>query len=145
MTPVSRNIINYVLAQITLTVAALGLDASQVHFLSTVQTDVDALPDINIWTVEDKPRPEEEETDSAGCQGRVLTFAIAISVKSLEEADTDALAVVCRKVVLSDPTLGCLVLNTNWSAQEWGEGATSTPTVSTKLTFTSTYTWSPEW
>lgn len=145
MTPISRQIINYALAQAAAVGAALGLQPGQVHLLTSVQTPVESLPDVNVWTVEDRPREGEEETDSAGGQVRVLTFASAITVKSLDEADTDPFAVSFRRAILSDPTLGGLVLNTVWAGQEWGEGNTSAPTVSTKLTFRATYNWSPEW
>lgn len=145
MTPIARRIITYALAQAQATGKLLGLTDDQVHLLSTVQVDVDALPDVNVWTVEDRPKEGEEETDSAGGQMRVLTFAAAISTKSLEEADTDPFAVAFRQAILSDPTLGGLAMSTVWAAQEWGEGNTSTPTVSTKLTFRATYPWSPEW
>jgi hypothetical protein len=145
--PVSRRIIDYVLAAVTAEALAAvpGLTASQVHALDETQPDPRSLPDVQVWPVDDVPKEEDGE-DSAGGQDRRLTFAVAISAKSLVEADTDVLAMAVRKAVLGGlPCLGGLASHVTWGPQEWGIGATSTPTVSTKLTFTATYYWSPEW
>ena len=144
-TPIARQIINHVQAQLTTAVAAQGLTAAQVHPLTTIQTDPVDLPDITVFLVEDKPKGDEEETDSAGGQTRVLTFAVAVVFNSLQESATDALAMAIRKTILSDPMLGGLAFNTTWGPQQWGEGNTSKATVATKLIFNSSYQWSPEW
>ena len=143
--PCARQILDHIQASIAAILLPLGITAAQVHTLTTIQTDVSDLPDITVFGVEDKPRNDEEVTDGAGGQMRVLTFAVGIVINSLIEGDTDPLAILCRKAVLSDPYQGGLAFNTTWSTQQWGEGATSSATVATKLIFTATYAWSPEW
>ena len=139
--PLTRQMIKYVRTQILL---ETGLSEDQVHFLTSIDADVESLPDLVVFALEDKPKTEEN-TDSDGGQERDFTFAVTGSVKSDAEADTDSLAVLIRKAVLQDVTLGHLALNTVWDGQEWGSGTGSSPTAMTKLTFTATYNWSPEW
>jgi hypothetical protein len=145
--PVSRQIIDYVLAAVTAEALAAmpSLISSQIHVLDETQPNPESLPDIEVWLGDDHPKEETGE-DSAGGEDRILTFCVAIAAKSLAEADTDVLAMAVRKAVLGGlPCLGGLALHVSWGPQEWGIGATSTPTVFTKLTFTATYYWSPEW
>jgi len=141
MTPVSSRILDYVVAQL-LTVTCLSTD--QVHTPSLTRTDTNDLPDILVQPASDLPFGDPE-TDSAGGQIRALTFTVDIAVVGQTINDTDAMAILCRKAVLSDPSLGCLVLDTYWAGQEWDGNSAGTGTVFTKLFFTARYNWSPEW
>jgi len=141
MTPISTQILDHVIAQVA---AATGLSTVQVHAPSVTQTDAGSIPDILVFSVIDQPHGDPE-TDSSGGQTRALTFAVDITITGTNAKDTDPLAILCRKAVLSDATLGCLALDTAWAGQEWGEGGSATPLVFTKIIFTSRYNWSPEW
>jgi hypothetical protein len=139
--PTTRQILEYVRAQILL---ETGLTDDQVHFLTSIDTPVENLPDVVVFSLLDKPT-REEGTDSDGSQEHQYSFGVTVSVKSEDEKDTDLLACQVRKAVLQDVTLGRLAFGTVWDGQEWGSGNASAPTAMTKLTFTATYQWSQEW
>lgn len=141
MEPTTRKILDYVRAQVLL---ETGLRVDQVHFLTSIDAALEDLPDLVLFSLVDKP-VREEGTDSDGGQDHQFSFAVSISVASEDERATDTLACQVRKSVLQDVTLGRLAFGTVWDVQEWGSGTGSSPTAMTKLTFTATYNWSPEW
>lgn len=139
-TPITRQILAYAMAQI---LAETHLAAAQVHFLDGIDVDPSALPDIVLMSMEDKI--QENSEDSAGGMVRDYTFACAVTAASTVESATDTLASQIRKALLTDPFLGGLILDLAWESQEWGTGSGSTPLAMTRLTFTATYAWRPEW
>lgn len=138
MTPLTRQMLTHALTAIR---AEVGLPDAQVHFLTGIDSDV--LPDVVVFGLEDKPA--DPGSDSAGGQVRAFQFGVTISVTSAQEADTDDLAVLVRKALVQDESLGGVATDLNWDSQEWGEGAGSRPTVITKLMFTASYRWEIEW
>ena len=139
-TPISRQILAYAQAHI---LTETGLAAAHVHGLDGIDVDPSNLPDIVLMSMEDKL--QENSEDSAGGMTRDYTFAIAITAKSTAESATDTMASQVRKALLVDPYLGGLILDLSWDSQEWGSGSGSTPLAMTRLTFTATYAWRPEW
>lgn len=148
MKPVTRQIIEHVLDQIR---ATTGLDESKVKIYDGIKPDIrtpeDAdrfLPMIVVLPVTDRPH-EDGGADSEGGVTRVLSYSVMILVASANEADTDDLAVLVRAAVLGDLSAGGHALDTEWDTQEWADGETAEPTVATKLNFSTSYRWSPEW
>jgi hypothetical protein len=132
---IPRQILAYVRAQL---LVLTGLTEDQVHFPSAIDTPVEGLPELVIFALEDRPTGDGG-TDSGGGEIREFDFGVTATVASEDEADTDPLANLIRKVVRIDPSLGGLVDDTTRGPQEWGSGAGSKPTAMTKLVFTSTY------
>ena len=102
------------------------------------------LPAVCIFGQHDRPQNADED-DHAKAHPRAYTTRVEIRAKGLVEDDaTDDLAVVVRRAVLSDDTLGGLCYRTTWSEQLWDGDDGDPPLSGTALEFSHFYLWRPE-
>lgn len=137
--PIPRQVLEHVRAQL---LALTGLTPAQVHFPTGIDTPVASLPELVIFSLDDRPKGDGE-TDSQGGQDREFEFGVTVTAKGEDESATDLLAALTRKAVRLDPSMGGLVYDTTRGSQEWGSGTGSTPTAMTKQTFTASYYYDP--
>lgn len=123
--------------------AATALPSGSIYLSPRRDIPAEDLPALLIYS--DSDVPVNQDDDQQQTHERAYTIIVGICVPArVEEDATDALAVQVRRALLSDDTLGQLVIRTLWSRQQWDGVENEIPESSTALSFTFHYFYQPE-
>jgi hypothetical protein len=138
MSTLQKQIRTYVGAQILATTGLTVLSSPR------VEIPVENLPAIAVFSHSDKA--VDAAADSSRKHQRIYTLAVDLTAMGRGEEDiTEPTAILIRKAILADGSLGGLVNYTTWADQQWAGTETDKPMAGTVLLFSFHYFWSPEW